>query len=251
MRTAAKLLAPALLLALAAPSFADAEKTVKEQLEKLNANGARAQAIKDEGVGRSFPNHEFIAVIFPQFPVARLAPAPLKSANVYAATKDGKLTLISDVKELEKFFRSARFGEREAAQKDAVRAWLRLSQELRQDGFYQFKLEDDSLKVAGGKASGKVVVTQGGNGELSVTLTFKDGELKGHEEAAEIKRGVRPRCQATLLLDANPLVREIVEQDLLVIGRPALAYLAEQHAKASPELRKEIERVRQRILAGR
>src|SRR5262245_59775930 len=132
MRATVRVLAPALLLALTASAFADAEKTVKEQLDKLNAGAARVQPIKDEALGRIFPNHEFVAVIFPQFPVARAAPEPLKPANVYAVTKDGKLTLISDAKELVKLFQPARFAN-EAAQKDAVRAWLRLSQELRQD----------------------------------------------------------------------------------------------------------------------
>jgi hypothetical protein len=249
MRTLHRVIAAALLLALVAPTFADAEKTVKEQLEKLNAGAGRAQPIRDEGVARSFPNHDFVAVIFPQFPVARLAPAPLKASNIYAVTKDGKLTLINDQEGLEKFFRAARVGEGEGALKDLVRAWLVMSAELHQDGFYKFKVEDDSLKVADGKGSGKIVVTQGGNGELRVSLTVKDGVVKEIKQEAEIKRGVRPKCQATLLLDPNPLVREIAEQDLLVMGRPALPYLAEQHARASRPLQQAIERVRQRILA--
>jgi hypothetical protein len=240
---------PALLLALAAPVVADAERTVKEQLEKLNAGAGRVHPIKDEGVSRSFPNHDFVAVIFPQFPVARLAPAPLKGSNIYAVTKDDKLTLVNDQEGLDKFFRAARVGEGEVALKNVVRAWLTLSAELHQDGFYKFKVEEDSLKVEQGKASGKIVVAQGGNGELRVSLTVKDGEVKEIKQEAEIKRGIRPKCQATLLLDVNPLVREIAEQDLLVMGRTALPYLAEQHARASPLLRQAIERVRQRILA--
>ena len=46
-------------------------------------------------------------MLFPQYPVARVAPEPLKSSNVVAVPKkkDGKPVPITDVKELEKFFK--------------------------------------------------------------------------------------------------------------------------------------------------
>ncbi len=227
---------------------AKAEKVVKGELEKLKADGNLARLIEDESLKRIFAGQTFFAVIFPQFPIARLAPAPLKSSNVYAVDGDGKAVLITDIAELKTFCAKGQYDAKDDTMKDAVRAYLRLSQELYQDGFYKFKCEEDSVKVADGKASGKATITAGGNGEISATLSFKDGMLAGIQDQSRITRGLRPRCQATLLLDANPLVREIVEQDLLVMGRPALPYLAEQHTKASPELRKAIERVRQRIL---
>ena len=52
----------------------------------------------------------------------------------------------------------------------------------------------------------------------------------------------------TRLLDPDPLIREICEQDLLVMGRAAQGYLMEQRATASPELRRAIDRVWQKIL---
>jgi hypothetical protein len=238
------------LLALAGPSLADAEKVVRAELEKLKAGGARVQVIKDDALGKTFPNHEFVSVLFPQFPVGRIPPEPLQASNVYAVTKDDKATLISNLEELKKFFMTARFEENEAGQKNAARAWLRLAQELFQDGFYKFKIEDDSLKIADGKVSGKAVVGDGGNGEIIVTMTIKDAAAKDVRTQVNVKPGIRPRCHATLLLDANPLVRQIVEEDLLVMGRTALPYLEEQHGKAPPELKKAIERVRKRILAG-
>ena len=58
--------------------------------------------------------------------------------------------------------------------KAAVRAWLKLSSELHQDGFFRFAIMDDSTKaelVRGVvSASGKVVVMQGGNGELNAPV---------------------------------------------------------------------------------
>jgi hypothetical protein len=60
---------------------------------------------------------------------------------------------------------------------------------------------------------------------------------------------MRPRCQATLLLHPEKLVREIAEQDLVVMGSMAKGYLMEQRARANSELCREIDRVLQRIEA--
>ena len=50
-----------------------------------------------------------------------------------------------------------------------------------------------------------------------------------------------------MLLDANPLVRRIAEQDLLIMGLAAEGYLMEQRAKAGTELRQAIDRVWRQI----
>jgi hypothetical protein len=99
------------------------------------------------------------------------------------------------------------------------------------------------------KVVGKFVVTQGGKGELTATLGFDDrGRLSKASEVDTIKPGVRPICQATKLLDADPLVRRMAERDLLVMGRACRDYLEEQRAKAGPELQKAIDRVWRRII---
>jgi hypothetical protein len=103
----------------------------------------------------------------------------------------------------------------------------------------------------GRKVSGKAVVEpKGGNkGEIGVTLVFDaDGKLTKADEKADLKAGVRPICQATKLLDPDPVVRRMAEKDILVMGRLAKPYLDEQRAKASPELRKAIDQVWQRIV---
>lgn len=245
-----RLLALTALTVLTGATFADPEKVVQAELTKLKGEGARVQVIKDDAVSKTFPQVEFVSVIFPQFPVARLAPEPLKSANLYAVTKDDKATLISEPDALKKLFLAGKFDESEAGRKRAAISWLRLLQELYQDGFYRFKVDEDSFKTADGRVTGKVVVAEGGNGEISVAMTIKDGVLAEIASGVNLKAGIRPRCHATLLLDANPLVRRIVEEDLLVMGRPALPYLEEQHRKASLELKIAIERVRNRILTG-
>jgi hypothetical protein len=228
---------------------AKAEKAVKEFLAEKKIE-TPVTPITDEGLAKAFPDAHFFAVVFRQYPVARIAPEPLKSQNVFVVPKDGKMVHLTDTKGLEKFFKENLKAVKDADEaKQAAGAWLTLTQTFQQDGFFKFAVPKDDLKGTKEKAGGKVVVTQGGKGELAVTLAFDDkGKLAKVAEENGIKPGVRPICQATKLLDADTLVRRMAEQDLLVMGRACKDYLDEQRAKASPELRKAIDRVWQRIV---
>jgi hypothetical protein len=238
------------------PNAIDAAKGLKavtDHLEKLKGqNGAVAQ-IKDEPLERLIPDRLFFTVLFRQYPVGRRPPEGLNSSNVFAVDKEGKITVLKEKKELEDFFKANVVVKDEAKAKDAVRTWLRLSQEFLQDGFFKFNLMDDSTKVTETKpqivATGKLIVMQGGNGEVNVKLTFDEaGRLTAAMEEAKFRRGPRPICQATKLLDADPIVRQISEQDLLIMGRAAKPYLDEQRAKAKPELQMAIDRIWERIV---
>lgn len=226
-----------------------AQKAVDDYLAGLKAD-TKATAIGDDAVGKVLPGWTCFSVVFRQFPVAFEPPDPLKSGNVLAV-KDGKVTAISDAAALEKFVTDNLAAVKdEATAKAAATAWVRLSQVLHQDGFFKFSIPEKGVTGDTGKASATAEVEKkgGDSGAIAVTLTFKDGKLTKVEEKAEVKAGVRPRCQATRLLDADPVVREIMEKDLLVMGRRIKWYLDEQRAKASPELKKEIDRVWQRIV---
>ena len=59
---------------------------------------------------------------------------------------------------------------------------------------------------------------------------------------------MRPICQSTKLLDSDPIVRKMAEQDLLIMGKAAKPYLDEQRAKVSPPLRDAIDKIWQQIL---
>ena len=112
---------------------------------------------------------------------------------------------------------------------------------------------DEATKVSATKqgkdVSARVVVMSGGSGMLGARLNFdRAGKLTAVSEEAKIRPGPRPICQATKLLDPDPVVRRMAEQDLLIMGRAAKPYLDEQRAKATPELRRAIDRVWQRIL---
>lgn len=229
-----------------------AEKAVKAHLEKIKGDYATIKQIKDDNLERALPGYAFFGVLYRQYPVGRVPPAGLKVANVFAV-QDDKLEALTDMKGLETYFKThLRPAASDEKLKDAVRAWLAVAQELRQDGFFKFKLEDDSTKVMnndkGKIAVGKLVIMGGGNGQISGRLIFNmAGKLTEVSEDSKITPGPRPICHATKLLDADPLVRRIVEQDLLIMGRAAKPYLDEQRAKATPELRKAIDALWKRI----
>ncbi|MDD4890729.1 MAG: hypothetical protein PHU85_12465, partial [Phycisphaerae bacterium] len=146
------------------------------------------------------------------------------------------------------------------AARDTLVAWLRLSQELVQDGMFRFTIPADQIKVArtnsGMTATGQAVVDGGGRpgpmmgnqGGITATLTFDPkGKLAKVDEKHNVQAGIRPVCQATKLLDADPIVRKMAEQDLLIMGSAAADYLAEQRAKASPQLQRAIDEMWRRI----
>jgi hypothetical protein len=234
-----------------------AQARVADYLKTIpGAESGRVTALTGDGLPATFPDHIVFAVLFPQYPVARVAPPPLSSANVVAVPKkkDGKPVPVTNAKDLEKFFKEhARPVKTAAEAEEAVKAWLRVAAELNQDGFYKFTVKADKPKEESGAltASGEAPVNpQGGNkGEVKATLTFKDGKLTAADTKAKLSPGIRPICQATKLLDPDPIVRGMAEQSIRVMGSAAKPYLDEQRAKASPELRAAIDRVWEKIVA--
>jgi hypothetical protein len=197
----------------------------------------------------------FLAVLYRQWPVRVPVPAPLKHSSIFAVSPTDKLTLLTDVKGLGEYFK-ANLGavKGDKAARAAALSYLRLAEQLQQDGFYKFKAVAEATRVeaegAGKKAGARSTVMAGGNGEITVALTFDGaGKLVQVSGRNAIKRGPRPRCHATKLLDPDPVVRAIVEEDLLIMGRAAKEYLDEQRAKAGPQLRQAIDRIWQRILS--
>lgn len=165
------------------------------------AEAGQVNPLSGDGLASTFPDHILFSVMFPQFPVARLAPAPLSSANVVAVPKkkDGKPVVVTNGNELEKFFKeNARAVKTADEAAEAIKAFLRASAELAQDGFYKFTVKtDDKPKVDGSTVtgSGQAVVEQeiGNKGEIKATLTFKDGKLTEADTKPNVIRGNRPR----------------------------------------------------------
>lgn len=228
-----------------------AERQLREVLDQKNVRPDGVLWIGAPELKKLFPGTEFFTVRFRIFPVARDIPEGYKPSNLVAVTKDGKVQRLPDEKALETFFAKGPTVRDEATAKQALKAWLRLSQEFLQDGFYQFEIIDEGITAAdeGRRASGRALVKQGGNGELSATLTFGEtGKLAEAKTISKIQEGPRPICQATKLLDPDPIVRRMAERDLLIMGTAAGDYLREQRAKADPALRQAIDRLWQQIL---
>jgi hypothetical protein len=239
------------------PEVQDALNVVRKHIDQL-PNGKNAGDVTPQtasAVKTVFPNYRFVIARFRQFPVARVMPEGLRASNVFAVNKEGKLELLKDVKTLEKFFHDHQMAAKsEKDAKTVLAAWLTLTQEFHQDGMYKFEILEKGFAVAqdvGLNARGRLVVMAGGNGELVAELDYgPDGKIAKVRETAKIRPGPRPICQATKLLDTDPIVRRIAEQDLLIMGLSARDYLMEQRVLATPELRDSIDRVWRQIQAN-
>jgi hypothetical protein len=236
-----------------APDMQDALNAVRKHVDALpNGRGAgETMPQSAAAVKQVFPGHRMVIVRFRLYPVALIIPDGLNASSVFAVNKDGKLEFLKDVKTMEGFFRKhhpAAKNEKDA--KAVLAAWLTLTSEFHQDGFYKFEVLDKEFTALGTplKASGRAVVMQGGNGDVRAELAFDgDGKLAKVTEKAAIRPGPRPICHATKLLDADPIVRRIAEQDLLIMGLSARDYLMEQRDQGAPELREAIDRLWEKI----
>lgn len=233
------------------PEVQKAIDAVRKFIDEKGAKGNGEILVKSEdAVKKALPDYIIVNARFRQFPVARILPEGLRPSSLFAVNKEGKVEYLKDVKGLEKFLQAHQSPVK--GNKDAqviLATWLTLTQEFHQDGFFKFEVLEKEFSVIDSdkdatKINGRLMVMSGGNGSLSAELWFdKNGKLSKVEEKAAIRPGPRPICQATKLLDADPLVRRICEQDLLVMGLAARGYIMEQRECATPELREAIDRV--------
>jgi hypothetical protein len=230
-----------------------ARKLVDGRLSKLSVQAQAVIPISVQFIRASFPNDFLFAVRFRLYPVAVLPPEPLKSQNIIAVNGE-VVTDLTSIPIMESWFRRNYLPAADPVrQKQAVRTWLSLSAELKQDGFYTFEINENGIAISRRQGmtwvSGKASVTGGGTGEIRATLVFDNaGKIDRIEETSTVKPGVRPICQATKLLDKDPIVRKMAEQDILVMGRAAKPYLDEQRAKRTPKLKNAIDKIWHRIV---
>src|SRR6266436_6475792 len=230
-------------------AMADDQQLVEDYLLTRGASGAVVRPITDDYVGRTFPSFSFFGVIFRQYPIAVLCPQTqdLKCSNVFFV-KGGRVDFVATIPDL-KFFFSAELGL--APTEKAASTWLRFSEELKQDLFYTFSAPEISYMPREDvtRVREHVAVMAGGEGQIDVLITLgAAGSLVNIYEKSALRPGVRPICQATKLLDRDPIVRRMAEQDVLVMGRAAKPYLDQVRATARPKLQQAIERIWQRIL---
>lgn len=231
------------------PDVQDALNLVRKHVNSLPNGQGAGEFIPQTAapVKQAFPDHRMVIVRFRIYPVARIIPEGLRPSNIFVVNKDGKLEHLSDIKTMEGFFRTHHAAAKNGTDAKAIlAAWLTLTPEFHQDGFYKFDVLDKEFATESSplKAGGRAVVMQGGNGDLRAELAFDgDGKLATVTEKVAIRRGPRPICQATKLLDADAIVRRMAEQDLIIMGISARDYLMEQRDLAAPELRETIDRL--------
>ena len=207
-------------------------------------------AVDDQYVLDTFCGVDFFGVQFRQYPVAYQVPEGL-SASIVAFVFDDQVFILNDSSQLRDVFFHLQPVQSEAQALDVGRSYLRLTEEFVQDMFYRFsdpKVGSEAGDCGNLGVSGQVLVTAGGRGNIDALLIFDaNGVLQFSSEDVQVVQGPRPICQATKLLDPDPIVRKMAERDLLYMGRPAKKYLDEQRAKVSPELQEAIDRIWKRI----
>ena len=226
-----------------------ARETLKAHLATMqSAERATLVYVQSTSLATSFKNVEFFSLRFQRYPVALTAVAPLKPNNVFAVVGTD-ITHIADQKQLEAFFRKMLTAElNDPLRIEATVSWLVLTQELNEDGFFEF--EKPEVRLQGSSCHGelRVIDKRGDLGKLTVDIAFDGDGIADVEVGGKIVLGIRPKCQATRLLDADPVVREIMRQDILVMGKRCKPYLDGVKARAEAELRRAVEGVWQQIL---
>jgi hypothetical protein len=221
----------------------------------LNAQGATRYTltpITNDYIGKILPGSYF-GVYFQQWPIPIEPPQGLAPSNIFFVV-DQQVYYVTNPDDLEAYFlHVVQPVQNQDEALDVGRSWLRLTVQFSQDGYFQFS---DPVVHARALATGEIVVggrakvASGGTGKLKVHMEFDaSGNLADVVEQRTIHAGIRPICQATKLLDADPIVRRMAERDILVMGRAVKAYLDEQRARATPELRKAIDLMWKRIVA--
>ena len=245
---------PAALTVIGERQQTDQERIARELRRitkgKYTPTGALPQ-ISADAIGRDLPHLRFYALVFPQWPLGVAPPFPLSSSNVIAVSDAGTVTVMTEPTALLRLFNTNRHLK---DPRMILLAWLNLTWHFSDDRFFKFDVgQNITITPQGDRtlASGKdVVQPRGGDqGEIDVTLIIAaNGHLIAASDNRNVRPGIRPICQATKLLDPDPIVRGMAEQCLLVMGSRARAYLDEQRAKASPELQTAIDAMWQRIL---
>jgi len=170
-------------------------EAVTEFLRQHKATGGDVQAIADPALAKVFPDYAFVVVRYRQYPVARLIPEGFKASNALALSKEKTVSRFKDVKEQERFFKEHAATARTANElKELLAAWLTLSQEQHQDGFYKFEIREKDFEYnkERNQVHGRAVVLQGGSGELAAMLDLEDGKLAKVSEIVKIRPGPRP-----------------------------------------------------------
>jgi hypothetical protein len=145
------------------------------------------EPVESAAVRRLFPDERYYAVHFMSYPRAVATPPPLELNNLVRLRPDGSVGRIADLDELKKLWaeKLPPVGD-EAHARTAVSGFLPLAVEFLSQhgrGRYTFDIPEDGVTASRQgdalTATGKAIATRGGQGQVTVTLTFDaSGKLK-------------------------------------------------------------------------
>ena len=228
----------------------------------------------DDPLRRVFPDYRFYA--------ARCAPAagsPVPAIYAVRRTVDGETPPVScllGTEALKAFFlaqaprdlspeefgRKPKDGPYRPAAREVLAAWLRLAQELHQDGYYRFTAPVD-FRLQQGKGRGEAgllwlatsrleALPDGGNrGAITAALPLRAPRytLADISETVTLQPGARPNGEVEKLLDADPFARSMAEQALLQLGPAVCRYLLTERAKVPAGVQVAIDALWAKIVA--
>jgi len=180
--------------------------------------------VTDPQVERAFSDYLFYISRYPQRPVENRIQPPLSANNLFAVKKDipfiagqmpppKQIVLLTDVDLLKAFFLAVPkpllvpnvdtdYEKLQADTKNMAYVWLRLSEEIRNDGFFRFSIPAESLKFAvsmadaGGfmtRGRAEVAPAGGNSGFIEASLFFnRVGLLIDVKEVVKLVTGPRP-----------------------------------------------------------
>jgi hypothetical protein len=144
----------------------------------------KVEAVNDEGVRKTFTDDRFYSVHAKKTPRPDMVPKALRTLKLVRVRPDDSVEQIKDIEALKSLLCSKFSHVRDEAQvRAAVLTSLRLAEEFYQDGTMKFTMPQDAVSVSheGDRivATGKAVVSEGGKGEVQVSLNFgPTGTLK-------------------------------------------------------------------------
>src|SRR5262245_53989707 len=102
------------------------------------AESGTLKRVSSDSLQKPFPKAQFVSLFFRKYPSEVVPTAPLKSNNLFVV-QDDKVFHITDEKALSEYFVRHFPANADASLVTAgTESWLRLAQELRQDGFFEF-----------------------------------------------------------------------------------------------------------------
>src|SRR5258706_4530002 len=200
MTVVTKLL-PLFLLLVVTTCLADAE-SARTALQAYLAKvpGAKAGQVLPVTAGvepLTSAGYQIFIVRFRGYPIK--APPPFKNNNLFAVSPDGTIQQLADEGTLKQFFKSALPAvTTEDEAKGVFKIWLRLSEELHQDGYCTFDIVGDSVRVQTDEGtrtvSGEARATKGAKGSITAAATFdRSGKVTEAWAKADLElTGERP-----------------------------------------------------------